>query len=100
MGDGWVIREARQEEFDELGRLMVAVYSSLEGFPGRDEQPKYYDLLAHIGQMTEKPGVSLLVAVADDRILGGVVHFSGMAQYGSGGNATAERNASGFRLRL
>ena len=98
MGDGWVIREVRQEEFDELGRLMVAVYSSLEGFPGPDEQPKYYDLLAHIGQMTEKPGVSLLVAVADDRILGGVVHFSGMAQYGSGGSATAERNASGFRL--
>lgn len=98
MGDGCVIREAGLEEFDELGRLMVAVYSSLEGFPGPDEQPKYYDMLAHIGLMAGKPGAKLLVALADGRVVGGVVHFSDMAQYGSGGSATAERNASGFRL--
>lgn len=77
---------------------MVAVYSSLEGFPRPEEQPKYYELLANIGRMTEKPDTRLLVAVAGTEILGGVVHFSDMAQYGSGGTATQERNASGFRL--
>jgi len=98
MGAGFVIREAREDEFDALGRLMVAVYAGLAGFPGPDEQPRYYDMLAHIGRMAEKPGARLLVAVAEGRLLGGVVHFSDMAQYGSGGTATAERNVSGFRL--
>jgi hypothetical protein len=99
MVDGFVIREARPEEFDGLGRLMVAVYAGLEGFPGQDDQPKDCDMLAHIGLMADKPGAKLLVAVEEGRLLGGVVHFSDMAQYGSGGTATAERNASGFRLR-
>ncbi|GLH68797.1 N-acetyltransferase [Geothrix rubra] len=98
MGVGFLIREARHDEFDELGRLMVAVYAGLVGFPGPEEQPRYYDLLTHIGRMAEKPGAKLLVAVAEGRILGGVVHFSDMAQYGSGGSATGERDASGFRL--
>ena len=98
MGAGFVIREAREDEFDVLGRLMVTVYAGLAGFPGPAEQPRYYDMLAHIGRMAEKPGAKLLVAVADSEVLGGVVHFSDMAQYGSGGSATGERNASGFRL--
>ena len=98
MGAGYVIRAAREDEFDALGRLMVAVYSGLAGFPGPDEQPRYYDMLTNIGRMAEKPGAKLLVAVAEGGILGGVVHFSDMAQYGSGGTATAERDASGFRL--
>ena len=98
MGAGFVIREAREDESDALGRLMVGVYAGLAGFPGPDEQPRYYEMLAHIGQVAEKPGAKLLVAVADGEVLGGVVHFSDMAQYGSGGSATGERNASGFRL--
>lgn len=98
MGGGFVIREARPEEFDSLGRLLAAVYAGLEGFPGPEEQPAYYDMLTHIGRMAEKPGSKLLIATAEGRILGGVVYFADMAQYGSGGTATAERNASGFRL--
>ena len=98
MGAGFVIREAREDESDALGRLMVGVYAGLAGFPGPDEQPRYYDMLAHISQVAEKPGAKLLVAVADGEVLGRVVHFSDMAQYGSGGSATGERNASGFRL--
>ncbi len=98
MGGGWVIREAWPEAFDDLGRLMVQVYSSLEGFPGPEVQPTYYDLLAHIGQMAGKPGARRLVATEGEDLLGGVVFFSDMAQYGSGGTATRERNASGFRL--
>lgn len=65
---------------------------------GPEEQPRYHDLLTHIGLLAEKPGAKLLVAVAGDRLLGGVVHFSDMAQYGSGGTATGERDAAGFRL--
>ena len=98
MGEGWVIREAWPAAFDDLGRLMVKVYSSLEGFPGPEVQPAYYDLLAHIGQMAGKPGAKLLVATEGEDLLGGLVYFSDMAQYGSGGTATRERNASGFRL--
>jgi len=93
-----VIRDARPEECAALGRLMVEVYSGLEGFPRPEEQPKYYEMLANIGQMTQKPGARLLVAVRGEALLGGVVYFADMAQYGSGGSATRETNAAGFRL--
>jgi GNAT superfamily N-acetyltransferase len=93
-----VVRDARPEERAPLGRLLVSVYSSLEGFPDPDEQPGYYELLANIGRLAEQPDTRLLVAVDGDRLLGGVVYFSDMARYGSGGTATAERDASGFRL--
>jgi len=92
------IREARSDEFDSLGQLMVSVYAHLPGFPGPDEQPKYYAMLAHIGGLTERPGTRLLVAVIGDALAGGVVYFSDMAQYGSGGTATQEKDAAGFRL--
>jgi len=94
----YIIREAKETEFAPLGQLMVSVYANLDGFPKPEEQPKYYDMLANIGRMTQKPDTRLLVAVAGDRVLGGVVYFSDMAQYGSGGTATRELNASGFRL--
>jgi GNAT superfamily N-acetyltransferase len=95
---GFVIRTALPGEFCHLGELMVAVYSSLEGFPKRADQPQYYEMLAGIGQLAENPDTKLLVAVSGAELLGGVVHFSDMARYGSGGIATQERNASGFRL--
>jgi GNAT superfamily N-acetyltransferase len=93
-----VIREARPEEHAALGRLMVSVYSRLEGFPSPDVQPRYYELLANVGQLAKPPYAALLVAVAEGKVLGGVVYFSDMAHYGSGGTATRERDASGFRL--
>lgn len=93
------IRDLRQEEHDALGQLMVEVYSSLEGFPTPAEQPGYYELLAHIGRFTEKPGARVLVALsADGALMGGVVYFGDMAAYGSGGTATTVMNASGIRL--
>ena len=36
------IREAIPLEYSELGKLMVDVYSQLEGFPKQDEIPEYY----------------------------------------------------------
>ena len=93
------IREMRPEESGALGQLLVAVYAGLDGFPTPDEQPAYYAMLANIGQFSERPGARVLVAVsADGQVMGGVVYFGDMAQYGSGGTATAVGNASGIRL--
>ena len=93
------IRDVRRDEFGELGRLMTEVYSGLEGFPTPHEQPHYYDMLADIGRFTERKGARVLVAASTDgELMGGVVYFADMAQYGAGGSATLEHNASGIRL--
>lgn len=93
------IRKANPNEFEKIGKLMVDVYSNLEGFPKKDEQPKYYQMLKNIGIFVKKPSTELLVAVnSESEILGAVVYFSDMLYYGSGGSATLEKNASGFRL--
>ena len=94
----FAIREALPGEYAAIGQLLVQVYANLEGFPGPQEMPHYYAMLAGIGSLASKPGASLLVASAECGLLGGVVHFSDMAQYGSGGTATLEKDASGFRL--
>ncbi|HEY6979200.1 MAG TPA: GNAT family N-acetyltransferase [Chitinophagaceae bacterium] len=93
------IRNAKPEEFLEIGKLMVRVYAQLEGFPKESEQPDYYKMLLNIGEFTGKPGTELLVAIsADNKIAGAVVYFSDMQYYGSGGTATREQDAAGFRL--
>mmetsp|Transcript_14992 Transcript_14992/g.20970 ORF Transcript_14992/g.20970 Transcript_14992/m.20970 type:complete len:174 (+) Transcript_14992:1-522(+) len=94
----YIIREANTDEHEALGRLMVDVYSQLEGFPTKDEQPKYYQMLLNVGSFSQKPYTKIIVSLLDDKIVGGVVYFSDMSQYGSGGTATQEKNASGFRL--
>ncbi|MER2997809.1 GNAT family N-acetyltransferase [Pontibacter populi] len=95
----YTIRNARPSEFAAIGKLMVQVYSQLDGFPKEKEQPAYYSMLYNIGEFTNKPETELLVAVADDgKIAGAVVYFGDMQYYGSGGTATQELNAAGFRL--
>lgn len=95
----YTIRNAKPHEFSEIGKLMVDVYSQLDGFPKESEQPNYYKMLANVGDLTNKPATELLVAVsADESIAGAVVYFSDMKYYGSGGTATLERNSAGFRL--
>ena len=99
MSEQYTVRNATPGEFKEIGQLMVRVYSQLAGFPKEDEQPAYYKMLANIGELTKKPGTELLVAVSGDgQIAGGVVYFSDMQYYGSGGTAGQVKNASGFRL--
>ena len=94
-----MIRNAKPAEFEEIGKLMIQVYSQLEGFPKESEQPDYYKMLAQIGELTNKPETELLVAVSNEgKISGAVVYFSDMKYYGSGGTATKEQKASGFRL--
>ncbi len=93
------IRDIKPEEFELLGKIMVDVYAGLEGFPTPDEQPDYYSMLKNIGAFTEKPDTQVLVALSPtSELLGGVVYFSDMRQYGSGGTATEEKHASGMRL--
>lgn len=93
------VRNATPKEFNKIGDLMVGVYAKLDGFPSKIEQPKYYKMLANIGALTEKSAVKLLIAVSSNgKIGGGVVYFGDMKHYGSGGTATLEKNAGGFRL--
>ena len=93
------IREVSADEYKKLGKLMVDVCAHLRGFPTPEEQPGYYQMLANIGRLTEQRDTRVLVAVsAEGDLVGGVVYFSDMAMYGSGGTATAEKNASGIRL--
>jgi GNAT superfamily N-acetyltransferase len=93
------IRDAREHEFNVIGKLLVEVYSGLDGFPTQKEQPEYYRMLLHVGELTVNPGVELIVAITPgNRILGAVVNFSDMKHYGSGGTASSEMQSGGFRL--
>lgn len=93
------VRIAYPDEFLEIGSLMTRVYSQLDGFPKESDQPAYYQMLANIGDLTKNPETELLVAVsAEAEIQGAVVYFGNMSFYGSGGSATKETDASGFRL--
>jgi len=95
----YIIRIAQKNEFEEIGRLLVNVYSQLRGFPKPSEQPEYFQMLAGIGRLTENPGTSLLIAASPKgEIVGAVVYFNDMQYYGSGGSATLEKHAAGFRL--
>ncbi|TPG34011.1 GNAT family N-acetyltransferase [Flavobacterium pectinovorum] len=95
----YIVRNAFPSEFEEIGKLLINVYSQLEGFPKENEMPNYYKMLANIGDFTNHPETELLVAVdANNTILGAVVYFNDMKHYGSGGIATQEQNSGGFRL--
>jgi GNAT superfamily N-acetyltransferase len=95
----WTVRNAKPEEFEVIGKLMVHAYSTLDGFLKVDEHPNYYNTLANIGELTRRPDTELLLAVSSLGEIGGaVVFFGDMAQYGSGGIATKEKNSAGFRF--
>ncbi|MDQ6470729.1 GNAT family N-acetyltransferase [Flavobacterium sp. LHD-80] len=97
--NNYTIRNANPSEFEEIGKLLISVYSKLEGFPKEDEQPNYYKMLANIGDFTKHPETELLVAIDENNsILGAVVYFNDMQFYGSGGIATQEKDSAGFRL--
>ena len=99
MSDGLTIRDLQPGQRAALGRLMVEVYAGLDGFPKPADQPTYYEMLADIGSFADKPSTRVLVATAaKGALVGGVVYFGDMAQYGSGGTATTVTNASGIRL--
>lgn len=93
------IRQARPEEFERVGVLMVRVYTQLKGFPSPEEFPEYYKKLAEVGLLTQDPGVELLVAINEQQeIHGAVVYIGDMRYYGAQNIAKNESQASGFRL--
>ena len=93
------IRDIEPDEHAALGRLMVDVYSRLEGFPGPAEQPRYYEMLANIGAFATRRGARVLVALSPTgELWGGVVYFADMSEYGSAGAAPLEKNASAAAL--
>ncbi len=69
MRPNFTIREALPGEFEALGQLMIDVYSQLPGFPGKQELPEYYEMLANIGMFTEKSGTKLVIALSPDGAL-------------------------------
>lgn len=95
----YTIRNAIPAEHPKIGSFMAEVYSQLEGFPKKSDQPDYYDLLLNIGALTAKPETEILVALSfDEQIKGAVVYYRDMKYYGSGGSATRELNTAGFRF--
>jgi ribosomal protein S18 acetylase RimI-like enzyme len=55
--------------------------------------------MADIGRFMAKPSVRVLVAVSEhDELVGGVVYFSAMTEYASGGAAPLLTHTSGIRL--
>lgn len=93
------IREARTNEFKEVGKLMSDVYEALDGFPSRTDLPKYYALFDSIGDFADLPGVKLLVAASESGEIGGTVIYCGdMDYYGSGAVTIEAKDAAAFRL--
>jgi GNAT superfamily N-acetyltransferase len=99
MKQPYLVRNARPDEFEQIGKLMVKAYSQLEGFPKETEQPRYYQMLANVGELTKQSGMELLVAISPQGSIDGtVLYVDDMKYYGSGGTASTEPNAAGFRL--
>lgn len=95
----YTIRNALPSEFTGIGKLLVSVYSNLEGFPKANEQPEYYESLANIGEFTHNPGVELLVALSNtNQIWGAILYFSDMTHYGAPNVKFPKSDVSGFRL--
>lgn len=95
----YTIRNAFPSEFEEIGKLLISVYSQLDGFPKENEQPNYYKMLANIGDFTNYPETELLVAIDENNtILGAVVYFNDMKYYGSGGIANSGTKRSRFPI--
>lgn len=93
------VRNARSDEFKQVGDLLVNVYSKIEGFPTETDQPEYYKLLHNAGELARNKNTEILIAVNLEGAIGGaVVYINDMKDYGSGGIATMEKNACGFRL--
>lgn len=95
----YTVRNAFKNEFQEIGKLMVDVYTLIEGFPKQTDKPEYYEMLANVEKFTKYPKTEILVAVSlSDKIAGAVVYFGDMLHYNSPGIATKEPTAAGFRL--
>ena len=78
------IREARREDFVAVGELTVAAYSSLEG--GRIS-PEYTEHLRDVA--TRASAATVLVAVDDGEVVGGVTYVPRPGPYAEWDDPTA-----------
>jgi len=93
------IRPVRSEEYERLGKLLVAAYAALPGMPQPDEQPDYYAMLANVGGRAARPSLTVFVAAnAAGDLLGSLDFIADMRHYGSGGPASGISDAAGVRL--
>jgi GNAT superfamily N-acetyltransferase len=93
------IRPVRAEEYEPLGKLLVAAYAALPGMPQPDEQPDYYAMLANVAGRAARPSLTVFVATnAAGDLLGSIDFIDDMRQYGSGGPASTISDAAGVRL--
>jgi ribosomal protein S18 acetylase RimI-like enzyme len=99
MNSSLLVRDGSPEELSQLGRLLVEAYAGLPGFPTPAEQPGYYEMLLNVGRFADKSGARVLVALSRaNELVGGVVYFNDMTQYGADGTARLAQNTSGIRL--
>jgi ribosomal protein S18 acetylase RimI-like enzyme len=93
------IRPARPDDYEALGRMLIAAYSALPGMPTRSEQPEYYDRLANVGGRAALPGLTVFVAESEDGGLAASIDFiADMSQYGVDGPVSQLRDAAAVRL--
>jgi Transcriptional regulators len=92
------IRKADPQDYPAIGKLMVDVYSHLEGFPKPNEQPAYYEFLRRVGDLAQQSTTEIFAAYSgNNEILGAVVFFGDLQHYAAG-NIAGIKDASGFRL--
>jgi GNAT superfamily N-acetyltransferase len=93
------IRPVRSEEYERLGKLLVAAYAALPGMPQPDEQPAYYAMLADVAGRAARPSLTVFVATNPaGNLIGSIDFIADMRQYGSGGPASEISDAAGVRL--
>ncbi len=93
------VRKADPSEYTTIGKLLVSVYSQLEGFPKEDEQPEYYHTLANVSELVQYPDIEIIIAVnAQNTILGVLAYYGSMKHYGPKEINITEQNTAGFRL--
>src|SRR5262249_55186542 len=89
----------RADEYERLGKLLVAAYAALPGMPQPDEQPDYYAMLANVAARAARPALTVFVATNPaGELLGSIDFIDDMRQYGSGGTAAMVTDAAGVRL--
>ena len=93
------IRPVRADEYERLGKLLVAAYAALPGMPQPDEQPAYYAMLADVAGRVARPSLTVFVATNEGGdLLGSIDFIADMRHYGSGGPASEISDAAGVRL--
>jgi len=93
------IRVAQPSELPDVGNLMITVYSQLEGFPSRQEQPSYYEQFNNLPSLTKAGDTQVIVAITNGIIVGAIIFYPDVKHYGAGGEATTSlANTAAIRL--